>query len=59
MTFFFFFLSLSLQDEFIQVQEEVRHLQAQLDRLQLQLAERTREILGKNGELDELRLQVN
>nr|XP_057933723.1 centrosomal protein of 83 kDa isoform X2 [Doryrhamphus excisus] len=42
----------------MQVQGEVNYLQAQQEKLQLQLAERTGETLEKNRELEELRLQV-
>ncbi|KAM9771586.1 centrosomal protein of 83 kDa-like [Syngnathus typhle] len=48
----------SMQDELLHVQGEVKRLHGQQDKLQLQLAERSRELLNQKREMEELRLQV-
>ncbi|XP_019747376.1 centrosomal protein of 83 kDa-like [Hippocampus comes] len=48
----------SLQDELLHIQGESKRLRSQQDKLQLQLAERSRELLDKKKETEELRLQV-
>uniref|UniRef100_A0A3Q2XSA1 Centrosomal protein of 83 kDa-like n=1 Tax=Hippocampus comes TaxID=109280 RepID=A0A3Q2XSA1_HIPCM len=47
-----------LQDELLHIQGESKRLRSQQDKLQLQLAERSRELLDKKKETEELRLQV-
>ncbi|XP_077400049.1 centrosomal protein of 83 kDa-like [Vanacampus margaritifer] len=48
----------SLQDELSHVQGEVKRLHGQHNKLQSQLATQSRELLDKNKETEELRLQV-
>lgn len=54
-----FVVIISLQDELSHIQGESKRLRSQQDKLQLQLAERSRELLDNKKETEELRLQVN